>query len=318
MGSRIIGCSGYLPPKVVTNKDLEKTIDTSHEWIVSRTGINQRHIAEQDQYTSHMAYKAAEAAILDSGINSDEIDLLIVCTNTPDNSFPGVANKIQSQLGLRNIPSFDLQAICSGFIYGMHVADSMMLSGKYRTVLLVCADKMSSLLDWSDRSTCVLFGDGAGAVILQKDKDVDSGIIDSHLYSDGSMYDILHTNGGVSMSQTSGNIAMKGPELFKKAVEKMSESVEIILDAHDLNVSDVDYIIPHQANIRIINSVANRLGISTDKFVITIEKHANCSAASIPLALADLRSTTNIESGKLILFTAFGAGTSWGSVLVKW
>ncbi len=317
MASRIIGCGGYLPSRVVTNADLEKTIDTSDEWIKSRTGIAQRHIAASDEYSSHMAHKAAKAAIKDANIDRKDIDLIIVCTNTPDNSFPSVANKIQGYLGLGEIPSFDIQAICSGFIYGTQIADNMIKSGKYKTVLLVCSEKMSSLLDWQDRSTCVLFGDGAGAVILRQD-DSNSGIIDSNIYSDGSMYDILYTDGGVSTNGKSGNIQMKGSEVFKKAIEKMSTSVESILASNNLSISDIDYFVPHQANQRIISAIANKFELSKEQVIVTIEKHANCSAASIPLALSELKSTKGIERGKLIVFTAFGAGATWGSILVRW
>lgn len=317
MASRIIGCGGYLPSKIVTNADLEKTIDTSDEWIRSRTGIGQRHIAASDEYSSHMAHKAANAAIKDANIDPKDIDLIIACTNTPDNSFPSVANKLQGYLGLGEIPSFDIQAICSGFVYGTQVADNMIKSGKYKTVLLVCSEKMSSLLDWQDRSTCVLFGDGAGAIILKQD-DSKSGIIDSDIYSDGSMYDILYTDGGVSMNGRSGNVQMKGSEVFKKAVEKMSESVKSLLESNKLGIQDIDFLVPHQANQRIISSIANKFNLPDEKVIVTIEKHANCSAASIPLALSELKSTKGIERGKLVVFTAFGAGTTWGSILVRW
>ncbi len=317
MASRIIGCGGYLPSKIVTNADLEKSIDTSDEWIRSRTGIGQRHIAASDEYSSHMAHKAANAAIKDANINPKDIDLIIACTNTPDNSFPSVANKLQGYLDLGEIPSFDIQAICSGFVYGTQVADNMIKSGKYKTVLLVCSEKMSSLLDWQDRSTCVLFGDGAGAIVLKQD-DSNSGIIDSNIFSDGSMYDILHTDGGVSMNGRSGNVQMKGSEVFKKAVEKMSESVKSLLESNNLSIHDIDFLVPHQANQRIINSIANKFNLTDEKVIVTIEKHANCSAASIPLALSELKSTKGIERGKLIVFTAFGAGTTWGSILVRW
>lgn len=317
MTSRIIGCGGYLPSRIVTNTDLEKTIDTSDEWIKSRTGIAQRHIAASDEYSSHMAHKAAQAAIKDANIDQKDIDLIIVCTNTPDNSFPSVANKIQGYLGLGEIPSFDIQAICSGFVYGTQVANNMIKSDKYKTVLLVCSEKMSSLLDWQDRSTCVLFGDGAGAIILRQD-DSNSGIIDSNIYSDGSMYDILYTDGGVSMTGKSGNIQMKGSEVFKKAIEKMSTSVESILESNNLSINDIDYFVPHQANHRIISAIANKFELNKEQVIVTIEKHANCSAASIPLALSELKSTKGIEHGKLIVFTAFGAGATWGSVLVRW
>jgi len=317
MASKIIGCGGYLPEKVLTNDDLAKFIDTSDEWIRTRTGIRQRHIAAEGEFTSHMAHKAALAAIKDANINSKDIDLIVVCSNTPDNSFPGVANKLQGYLDLGQVPSFDIQAICSGFIYGIHVVDSMIKSGKYKTVLLVCADKMSALLDWQDRSTCVLFGDGAGAVILQH-CDSNAGVIDSNIYSDGSMYDILYTDGGVSTNGKSGRVQMKGQEVFRRAIEKMSESVKQLLEVNGMSLSDIDHLVPHQANLRIIDSIAARFDIDSNKIVTTIERHANCSAASIPLALSELKSLKCIKPGKIVVFTAFGAGATWGAAIVRW
>jgi 3-oxoacyl-[acyl-carrier-protein] synthase-3 len=317
MASKIIGTGGYLPEKIVSNFDLEKSTDTTDEWIRSRTGITQRHIAANDEFTSHLGYKAALEALNIARISKDEIDLIITCTNTPDNTFPSTANRIQSYLGIKNIPSFDLQAICSGFIYGLQVADGMIKSGKYKTILLVCADKMSSILNWEDRKTCVLFGDGAGAIILQS-SDSDSGIIDCDIFSDGSCYDMLYTNGGVSTTGKSGFIQMSGPEVFKKAVEKMPESVYNILKKNNLTLNDVTYIIPHQANLRIINNMVNQFGIDSNKVIVTLDKHANCSAASIPLALAQLNLTNTIKSGDIIVFTAFGAGATWGAAIARW
>ena len=317
MASKIIGTGGYLPEKIVTNFDLEKSIDTSDEWIKSRTGITQRHIAAADEFTSHLGYNAALQAISSAQIQKDDIDLIITCTNTSDNSFPSTANKIHGYLGLKHIPSFDLQAICSGFIYGLQVADSMIKSGKYKTILLICADKMSSILDWQDRKTCVLFGDGAGAVILQKSES-DSGIIDCDIFSDGSLGDILYTDGGVSSNGRSGVVKMLGAEVFKKAVEKMPESVYNILKKNNLTLDDVTYIIPHQANLRIISNMINQFAINPDKVIVTLDKHANCSAASIPLALAQLELTGKIKSGDILVFTAFGAGATWGAAIVRW
>ena len=317
MASKIIGCGGYLPEKVLTNDDLAKFIDTSDEWIRTRTGIRQRHIAAEGEFTSHMAHKAALAAIKDANINSKDIDLIVVCSNTPDNSFPGVANKLQGYLDLGQVPSFDIQAICSGFIYGIHVVDSMIKSGKYKTVLLVCAYKMSARLDWQDRSTCVLFGDGAGAVILQH-CDSNAGVIDSNIYSDGSMYDILYTDGGVSTNGKSGRVQMKGQEVFRRAIEKMSESVRQLLEVNGMSLSDIDHLVPHQANLRIIDGIAARFDIDSNKIVTTIERHANCSAASIPLALSELKSLKGIKPGKIVVFTAFGAGATWGAAIVRW
>ena len=317
MASKIIGCGGYLPEKVLTNDDLAKFIDTSDEWIRTRTGIRQRHIAAEGEFTSHMAHKAALAAIKDANINPKDIDLIVVCSNTPDNSFPGIANKLQGYLDLGQVPSFDIQAICSGFIYGIHVVDSMIKSGKYKTVLLVCADKMSALLDWQDRSTCVLFGDGAGAVILQH-CDSNAGVIDSNIYSDGSMYDILYTDGGVSTNGKSGRVQMKGQEVFRRAIEKMSESVKQLLEVNGMSLSDIDHLVPHQANLRIIDGIAARFDIDSNKIVTTIERHANCSAASIPLALSELKALKGIKPGKIVMFTAFGAGATWGAAIVRW
>jgi 3-oxoacyl-[acyl-carrier-protein] synthase-3 len=318
MTCKIIGCGGYLPLQIVSNDELAKYVDTNDEWIKTRTGISQRHIAGSEEYTSHLALKAAESAISDAGIALSDIDLIITCTTTPDNSFPSVATKLQGYLGFTSqIPSFDLQAVCAGFIYGLQVANSLISSGKYKTVLLVGAEKMTSLLDPQDRSTCVLFGDGAGSVILQCSED-SSGIIDSKIYSSGSDYEMLYTSGGVSMSATSGKIIMQGQVLFRHAVQKMLQSIEEILRDNDLTVEDIDYFIPHQANIRIINKLEELLNLDASKVVKTIKDHANCSAASIPLALNELKKHGNIKKGDIILFSAIGAGLTWGSALIRW
>jgi 3-oxoacyl-[acyl-carrier-protein] synthase-3 len=317
MACKILGVGSYLPERVVSNADLEKLIDTSDEWIKSRTGIHQRHIASDREFASHLALKAAENAISDARIKASDIDLIIVCTTTPDNSFPSTATKLQGYLKLANIPSFDLQAVCSGFIYGLHLADNLMKTKQYKTILLVCSEKMSSLLDWTDRGTCVLFGDGAGAVILQ-DSDSDSEIIDSKIYSDGSQYDLLFTDGGVSSTKQSGVIKMQGPALFKKAVEKMADSVAEILEKNNMSMDDVNYLIPHQANIRIIDAIVDRLKADHNKVIKTVARHANCSAASIPLALAELQLSGNLKRGDVLLFTAFGAGLTWGSAIIRW
>lgn len=317
MACKILGCGAYLPERIVSNAELSLSVDTNDEWIRSRTGILQRHIARNDEYTSHLALKASQNALDDAGLKASSIDLIITCSTTPDNSFPSIASKLQGYLGLNNVPSFDLQAVCSGFVYGLHVADSLIKSRKYRTILLVAAEKMSSLLDWSDRTTCVLFGDGAGTVILQHSED-SAGIIDSNIYSDGRYFDILYTDGGVSTDGKSGKIKMKGREVFRHAVEKMSKSSEDILHNNNFTVDDVDYFIPHQANIRIIDAVIERLKFHPSKVVKTVAEHANCSAASIPLALASLKSYANIKKGDILLFTAIGAGITWGSVLIRW
>ncbi len=317
MACKIIGCGAYLPDTIVNNAELSLSLDTSDEWIRSRTGILKRHIAGSNQYTSHLAIKASRQAIEDANIPLSSIDLIIVCSTTPDNSFPSIASKLQGNLELGSTPSFDLQAVCSGFVYGLHIADSLISSKKYQTILLVGAEKMSSLLDWHDRTTCILFGDGAGAVILQHSDD-NSGVIDSNIYSDGRYYDLLYTDGGVSMNGASGKLKMKGQEIFRHAVEKMSQSAEEIMQNNNLTSDDIDYFIPHQANIRIIDAIAEKLGFSSKKVIKTIEQHANCSAASIPLALASLKNDNKIKKGNILLFSAIGAGVTWGSALVRW
>ncbi|QQV75655.1 3-oxoacyl-[acyl-carrier-protein] synthase 3 [Rickettsia tillamookensis] len=317
MTCKIIGCGGYLPSKIVSNDELAKFVDTNDEWIRTRTGITQRHIADDNEYTSHLALKSAKKAIIDARISASDIDLIITCTTTPDNSFPSVATKLQGYLGLTNIPSFDLQAVCAGFVYGLQVANSLISSGKYKTILLIGAEKMTSLLDWNDRTTCVLFGDGAGSVILQRSSD-DSGLIDSNIFSSGADYEILYTNGGVSMNGISGKIVMQGQKLFRHAIEKMQQSIEDLLRANQFSVSDIDYFIPHQANIRIINKLAESLNLPEHKIIKTVEKHANCSAASIPLALSTLKTSDKIKKGDILLFSAIGAGLTWGSALIRW
>ena len=317
MTCKIIGCGGYLPSKIVGNDELAKFVDTNDEWIRTRTGITQRHIAGDTEYTSHLALKSAEKAITDAGISAKDIDLIITSTTTPDNSFPSVAAKLQGSLGLTNIPSFDLQAVCAGFVYGLQVANSLISSGKYKTILLIGAEKMTSLLDWNDRTTCVLFGDGAGSVILQRSSD-DSGLIDSNIFSSGVDYEVLYTSGGVSMNGNSGKIVMQGQKLFRHAIEKMQQSIEDLLRANQFSVSYIDYFIPHQANIRIINKLAESLNLSEHKVIKTVEKHANCSAASIPLALSTLKASGKIKKGDILLFSAIGAGLTWGSALIRW
>lgn len=317
MACKIIGCGSYLPENILHNAELALSLDTSDEWIRSRTGILKRHIAADNQYTSHLAMNASKQAIENANIPPSSIDLIIICSTTPDNSFPSIASKLQGYLKLGNAPSFDLQAVCSGFVYGLHIADALISSKKYKTILLVGAEKMSSLLDWNDRTTCILFGDGAGAVILQHSDD-NSGVIDSNIYSDGRYYDLLYTDGGVSMNGVSGKLKMKGQEVFRHAVEKMSQSAEEIMYNNHLTPDEIDYFIPHQANIRIIDAVAEKLGFASTKVIKTLEQHANCSAASIPLALTSLQKKGIIKKGDIFLFSAIGAGMTWGSALVRW
>lgn len=317
MASRIIGCGGYLPEKILDNFDLEKFLDTTNQWIFSRTGIKQRHIASDEETVASLGYNASIKALSDAKINKKDIDLIIFCTTTPDNTFPAAGSKLQAMLGLTDVPAFDLQAVCSGFVYGLDVARHM-LNGNYKTILLVCADKMSSLLDWKDRSTAVLFGDGAGAIIIQNDDNSNSGIIDTKIHCDGNFRDILYTDGGVSSTKSTGVIKMDGQATFKMAIEKMSESVLSILETNNLSIEDIDYIIPHQANIRIINSIAKKIQLKPDKIISTIHNHANCSAASIPLALNDTLAAKRINKNDLIVFVSFGAGLTWGSAIYRW
>jgi 3-oxoacyl-[acyl-carrier-protein] synthase-3 len=316
--SVIIGCGSYLPEKIVTNFDLAKTVDTSDEWIVSRTGIKQRHIAAEDEFTSHMSANAAREAIKRAGISASDIDLIIVATTTPDRTFPSTAVNVQALLGINSGAAFDVQAVCSGFVYALSIADNFIKAGQCKTVLVIGADKMSCIVDWSDRNTCVLFGDGAGAVILQASEEQDRGIISTNLYSDGSLQDILNTDGGAGFSGTVGKVKMQGQEVFKHAVEKMSSSVKTALKNAGLGIADVAAFIPHQANSRILEMVAKKLRISDDKVISTVDMHANTSAASIPLALADADGKGRFKQGDLVVFTALGGGLTWGSCLLRW
>ena len=316
--SRIIATGAYLPSKIVTNHDLEKIVETNDEWIVERTGIKKRHIAADNELTSDMAYEAAKSAIESSDISYNDIDLIIVATTTPDNTFPATATKVQAKLGIKQGAAFDLQAVCSGFIYALATADNFIKSGQYKNILVIGADKMSSILDWNDRKTCILFGDGAGAVLLQADSSSGRGILSSHLYSDGRYFDILNTDGGAALNKQAGVVKMEGQEVFKHATQKMSSAVNNALEYNNLSLEDIDWLIPHQANIRILKSVAKKLKISSDNVISTVQDHANTSAASIPLALNEAISSGNISSGNIIAMTAIGGGLSWGSCLIKW
>jgi 3-oxoacyl-[acyl-carrier-protein] synthase-3 len=315
--SKITASGAYLPEKIITNHDLAKTIDTSDEWIFDRTGIKQRHIAAEGEFTSDLAYKAALDAIKNAGVDKEEIDLIIVATTTPDNIFPSTATKVQHKLGLTKGFAFDVQAVCSGFIYALTVADSLIKTGQAKKALVIGAETMSRIIDWQDRNTCVLFGDGAGAVILEKSDD-ESGIIHSHLYSDGSYYDMLKTNGGPSLNGGHGTVEMSGKEVFKNAVTKMASSVEKALQDTDLSTSDIDLLIPHQANIRILDAVAKKLHLNEKKLVVTIARHANTSAASIPLALNEALLQGRVKKDDLLVFEALGAGLTWGTIILKW
>ena len=317
--SKIIGVGSYLPGQPISNHDLAKIVpEVDSDWIESRTGILQRHFAAQDEFTSHMAIKAALLAITDAQISPNDIDLIIVATTTPDNSFPSVATKVHAALGItKQIPSFDMQAVCAGFVYGIETAENFINSGKYKTALLIGADRMSSVLDMSKRNCSVLFGDGAGAMIITKSNNT-SQIIASKIYSDGSLTDILYTDGGVGSTGSGGFVQMNGREVFRHAIEKMSSSIEEILTECGVGIDEVNFLIPHQANVRIIDGIATKLNFPDDKIIKTVAKHANCSAASIPLALDELKKSDRLHRGDLIVMTALGAGLTWGSVLIRY
>lgn len=316
--SVILGCGAYLPEKIVTNADLAARIDTSDEWIQDRTGIKKRHIAAEGEFTSAMAAKAAEKAMQAAGINAGSIDLIVLATTTPDNTFPSTASKVQSLLGIKQGAAFDIQAVCSGFVYALSVADNFIKCGQSKTALVIGADTMSRIVDWEDRGTCVLFGDGAGAVVLQASSDDQSGILSTHLYSDGDYGSLLYVDGGVSSTGTVGKLRMSGQDVFKHAVQKMSESVQHALDANHLTVDDIDILIPHQANIRILDAVARKLNIPKHKVIITVQDHANTSAASIPLAMENAVINGRIKKGDLVVLEALGGGLSWGAAVIKW
>ncbi len=314
----ITGTGAYLPEKVLSNQDIEKIVDTSSDWIVSRTGISQRHIAREDEATSDMAAEAAKAAILKAGISANEVDLIIVATTTPDLVFPSTAVMVQEKLGIKTGAAFDIQAVCSGFVYALSIADNFIKSGQAKAVVVIGADKMSSILNWEDRGTCVLFGDGAGAVVVQASEEEGRGILSTNLHSDGSLRSILQADGGVSSTGTVGKLTMQGTEVFKHAVTKMEHGVREALERNNLSVSDIDWLIPHQANARILKQVASKLGVAPDKVALTVGHHANTSAASIPLALAELDKSNKILKGQLVIFEALGGGLTWGSAVVRW
>ncbi len=317
--SKIIAVGSYLPKKVLTNDDMAKIVDTSDEWITERTGIKQRHIAADGEFTSDLAANALRQCMANGGIEANSIDGIIVATTTPDLVFPAVATTVQHKIGIDNNGfAFDINAVCTGFIYALSVADSMLRSGMAKRIAVIGAETMSRVLDWKDRTTCVLFADGAGAFILEQTTEDDaSGIIDSALYSDGSLNDILKVPGGVSCGiNPDAKLCMNGKEVFKVAITKGFECSNTILQRNNLDVSNVDTFIMHQANKRILDMVADKLKIPSKKVAISINKHANTSAASIPLAFCE-HYNNNISKGDVVLFTAFGGGMTWGSVLAR-
>jgi 3-oxoacyl-[acyl-carrier-protein] synthase-3 len=320
--ARAIGCGAFLPDNIVTNDDLAKKVDTSDAWIRERTGIRQRYIALEGQTTSDLAMGAARDALIDSGIDAGELDMVIVATTTPDRSFPSVATMVQSRLGMVRGAAFDVQAVCSGFIYGLSLADSLIRTGQARTILLIGAETMSRLLDWNDRATCVLFGDGAGAVVLQahdgRGDNSDRGILNTRIFSDGRLHDLLYTDGGVSSTGSAGLLKMQGREVFRHAVTNISAAIEASAAAAGIAISDVDWFVPHQANQRILDGTARKLGIDPAKVISTVASHGNTSAASVPLALATAVKDGRIKQGDLVLLEAMGAGFTWGACLLRW
>ena len=314
--SRIAGTGSYLPEKILTNADLERMVDTTDEWIVTRTGIRERHIVAEGQCTSDLALEAAKNAIVAAAIDLQEIDLIIVATTTPDQVFPSTACLLQKKLGLARCPAFDIQAVCSGFIYAISTADNFIKSGAARCVLVVGAETMSRVTDWSDRSNCILWGDGAGAVILKANDEM--GIISTHLHADGNYAGMLNIASGVSRQEGKKTIHMEGNAVFKVAVNTLDAIVDETLEANGMLKSDIDWLVPHQANIRILQSTAKKLGMGMDKVIVTVDKHGNTSAASVPLALDVAVKDGRIQRGETILMEAFGGGFTWGSVLMKY
>ncbi len=314
--SRIAGTGSYLPERILTNAELERTIDTTDEWIFTRTGIRERHIIAEGQFTSDMALEAAKNAIEAANIDIQSIDLIVLATTTPDRTFPSTACLLQQKLSIINCPAFDLQAVCSGFVYALATADNFIKAGAAKCALVVGADAMSRITDWTDRSNCILWGDGAGAVILQASDD--QGILSTHLHANGNYADMLMVPQGVSNQEGSKTILMEGNAVFKMAVNTLDAIVDDTLAANGLEKSDVDWLVPHQANIRILQSTAKKLGMSMDRVVTTVDKHGNTSAASIPLALDVAVRDGRIKRGETILMEAFGGGFTWGSVLMKY
>jgi len=320
--SRIIGTGAHLPDRVVTNDELAAQVDTSDEWIVQRTGIRKRHFAAKDEKTSDLAIRAADAALSDAGVRPDQIDLIVLATATPDQTFPATATRVQAGLGLSASTAFDVQAVCSGFIYAIAVADNFVRLGQANKALVIGAETFSRILDWEDRTTCVLFGDGAGAVLLSGEDGAgttdDHGILTTHLHSDGRHHDLLYVDGGVSSTRTVGHVRMAGREVFKHAVVRLAEVVDEALEATGLVPTDIDWLVPHQANKRIIDATAKKLGMDPDRVVTTVDRHANTSAASVPLALDTAVKDGRIKSGDLVMMEAMGGGFTWASALARW
>ena len=320
--SEIIGCGHYLPSKILTNDDLSKIVETSDEWISERTGIRARHIVAEDESTSDLCFHAAENALKNAGLQGKDIDLVIVATITPDNLTPATATKVASRLGLEaGKPAFDISAACSGFVYAMTLADNMIRLGQVKRAIIIGAESLSRITDWSDRNTCVLFGDGAGAVVLQategKGTIEDTGVLLTKIYSDGAYYESLKTTGGPSTTKSTGFLWMNGKDVFKFAIPAMAGSIEAIVEEAKISLDEIDWVIPHQANIRIIDGVAKKLNVDSEKVIVTVANQGNTSAATIPLALSESVASGKVKKGDLIVLTAMGAGFTWGGALIR-
>ncbi len=321
--SLVLGCGGYLPERVISNAELAERIDTSDEWIVQRTGIRERHIAAPGELTSDLAVRAGERALVAADREAAEIDLVVLATSTPDNTFPATATKVAARLGVRGgLPAFDVQAVCTGFVYALATADNFLRLGQAKRALVIGAETFSRILDWEDRSTCVLFGDGAGALVLEaresRGGSDERGVLSTHLHADGSGYELLYVDGGPSTTGTSGFLRMEGREIFRHAVSRLAVAVDEAFAANGLTPAALDWLVPHQANRRIIDAVAKKLGLDAGHVVYTIDRHANTSAASVPLALAEATEDGRIRPGQLVLIEAMGGGLTWGAALVRW
>lgn len=320
--SVVRGVGSYLPERLVTNQDLEAQVETSHEWIVQRTGIEQRYIAADHETTSWLGIRAAQAALADAGLEAADIDLVLVATSTPDYTFPSTATIVQEGLGIHHGAAFDIQAVCTGFVYAVSTADKFLTSGSHKRALVIGAETFSRILDWNDRTTCVLFGDGAGAIVLEaqdgEGASTDRGVLTSHLRSDGRHRDKLYVDGGPGSTKTTGVLRMEGKEVFRFAVGSVTDVVRDAFEATGTSAEELDWFVPHQANRRIITASAEKLGIALDKVVITVDRHGNTSAASIPLALDAAKRDGRIKQGDLVMIEAIGGGFTWGSALIRW
>lgn len=322
MRSVVQGWGAYLPEKVLTNDDLAKIVDTSDEWISERTGIRERHVVSDGEMTSDLATRAAVEALARAGLDGADVDMIVLGTATPDETFPATATRVQERIGAHRAWAFDVQAACSGFIYALNLADNSLRLGQGKTALVIGAETFSRILDWSDRATCVLFGDGAGAVVLRAEegagRNTDRGVLSTHLHSDGRQHDLLYADGGPSLNQIAGVVRMQGREVFRQAVTRLSQVVEEAMERNGFTVADVDWLVPHQANKRILDSTAKKMGIAPEKMVVTVDRHANTSAASIPLALSEAASDNRIQQGDLVMMEAMGAGFTWAAAAVRW